>query len=162
MANNIHLKSMTTYELHAWRDALSIAVFMDDNFDINAILKIFIDHRYSDDYKKFKRNNREIIAEFIQKPESRRFNYLKKVTADSDLENTLWLLVTVLEGLLLAKQTLVIRDSFREYLVPGKGNRITTAELYTFNQYINDCTISITDFTDVLDAVDVEYNQDLI
>ena len=127
-----HEKSMGSYEMFAWRDALAIA---------ELICELYGRARAENVYKaveqkevvKFESENQQLIADFIQKSESQREPFLRRITKEAGDGTRIVFLTLALLGVLRAKALMELRDQFRTALAPGGGNRITTASLYDFS-----------------------------
>lgn len=132
-----HEKSMGSYELFAWRDAMSIADLIDEQFGSSRALACYskVEKTVLIDFEE---RNKQIIGDFIQKSESQRLPFLNKVAKAADEETRIIFLVLALIGVLRAKAVLELRDRFRTVLVPGRGNRITTAAVYDFSNDMKD------------------------
>lgn len=120
---------MGTYILHAWRDAMSIVVLMDELYGIAKARAIFegIDQqvlvRYESDA------SRE-ISDFIAMTETQRRSFMKKFKQNDNTRVGLMTLAVI--GCLRAKAILELRDNYRYALAPGAGNRETTSAVYRF------------------------------
>lgn len=143
-------KNMCSYQLFAWRDAMSMASWLEESFDLVAVRK-----RYEaipdDDKVKFEVSNAELIQELIAKTEGQRPAYLRKVAKNVDSITQGILIVFAIIGQVRVMEMIELRDRFRYSLSPGGPNRATCAGLYGFHQEI----ISVTLFDwpdDVFDA----------
>jgi hypothetical protein len=122
-------KSMGSYGIHAWRDALSIADLIDAMFGY-AVAKNAYSSFSRKEVLEFEIKYHEQIGDFIQKSESQREPYLRRIAKDVDDETRILFLTLALVGVLRAKALIELRDRFRTALAPGRGNRITIASLY--------------------------------
>jgi hypothetical protein len=130
-----HQKSMGSYEMHAWSDAMAIASLLDERVGIAKARKIYVGIPKAN-LVEYEKSVADGIADFIQKPESQRPAFLKKLP---DGVNTLVAFLTLaIIGCVRAKDVLEIRDNFRNALAPGGGNRITVSNVYRFAQEVAD------------------------
>lgn len=130
-----HEKSMGSYELFAWRDAMAIAEFIAVEYTVPKARKAYESHEHAT-ISKFEREHAELLTEFIQKSESQRPAFLRRITKSTPplSESTVILfLVLALLGVLRSKNIIELRDRFRTVLAPGRGNRITTSAIYAFS-----------------------------
>jgi len=133
----IHEKSMGSYELFAWRDAMSMAEWIDEEFGVAHARKVY-EQFDSSSVLKFERENQDLLANFIQKTESQRPAFLRRVAKKANEDTRILFVTLALIGVLRAKEVMEIRDSFRTALAPGRGNRVTTAGIYVFTEKIRD------------------------
>ncbi|MGE8067071.1 hypothetical protein [Pseudomonas sp. NPDC089569] len=142
--------NMGSYELFAWRDAMSMASWLQEEFDLVAVRKAY--EAMSDDQKfKFEDSNAEIIQEMIGKTEGQRPAYLRKVAKNVGTITQGILIVFAIIGQVRVKEMIDLRDRFRYSLSPGGPNRATCAGIYAFHQQ----TLSMTLFNwpdEVFDA----------
>lgn len=132
-ARAAHEKDMGSYELFAWRDALSIAMLIDELFGARRARLVFDQFRL-EQLLEFEAKNSSLIRDFIQKTESQRPSFLAKICKHEKDENTQIAFVSLaLLGVLRAKAVMELRDLFRTELAPGRGNRVTTAGVYDFS-----------------------------
>lgn len=124
-------KSMGSYELFAWRDAMELASWLEADFDIRAMRKAF-EQTPPGALAEFEANNREFIAELISKSPSQRLAYLRKIGKDVDTVTRGMIIVFAIIGQVRAKKIIELRDRFRTVLTPGASNRSTCAGLYAF------------------------------
>lgn len=124
-----HEKSMGSYEMHAWRDALAIADLIDALFGYSAAKKAYVAFSRKE-VLEFETKYAVQIGNFIQKSESQREPYLRRIARDVDDDTRVLFLTLALVGILRAKALIELRDRFRTALAPGRGNRITIASLY--------------------------------
>ena len=132
-----HEKSMDTYELAAWRDALSMADHLAGAFaDANGLSLRDIRRLYetapSDWVEDIDQTHSHVIAEYVRRSERQRPAYFRKVTATLDLQGQIAFLVLCLLAAVRANALLDLRDNYRMLLVPGSGNRVTVAGAYAF------------------------------
>lgn len=128
-ATGAHLKSMGSYELHAWRDAMAIAELLDQTVGAARARQLY-EQVESKVLLEFERLMSADIADFIARSESQRPPVIKKLAGEAT--KTCFLVLSIL-GCLRAKALMEIRDNYREVLAPGKGNRVTTGSLYNFS-----------------------------
>jgi len=128
-----HEKSMGSYELFAWRDAMAMASMLEENFDVKAVRTVFEDS--TDESKRdFERRNSDMIQELIGLTESRRMPYLRKVCKDVS-QTTMGIMVVLgIIALVRVRGLLELRDRCRMALAPGGMNRGTCSGLYGFYQ----------------------------
>lgn len=126
-----HEKSMGSYQLHAWRDAMAIASLLEQKVGLVNARKIY-EKFPVDALISYESKIEDSLADFIERPESQRPGVLKKLPAG---EATLVAFLTLaIIGCMRAKELFELRDAYRYSLVPGSGNRVTTAALYRFGQ----------------------------
>ena len=134
-ARGAHEKDMDSYELFAWRDALSVADFLEENFGAAKARKVF-ESVPSEHIVEFEAANGELIGDFIQKPESQRKSFLSRISKQSDEVGQIIFLTLAILGLVRTKAVMELRDRYRTELAPGRGNRVTTASLYDFSRHM--------------------------
>lgn len=130
-----HEKDMGSYERFAWDDAHAIAWFIEDTFGANTARTIY-DAIPTEDVINFEKKYHELIGDFIQKSESQRPGFLRRIGKTAEEETRIAFVVLALLGVLRAKAIMELRDKFSMELAPGRGNRLTTASLYDFSQEI--------------------------
>ena len=124
-----HEKSMGSYEMYAWRDALAIAELIVALFGYNQAKNAYSSFSRKE-VLEFETRYVAQIGEFIQKSESQREPYLRKITKDVSDATRILFLTLALVGVLRAKALIDLRDRFRTVLAPGRGNRVTVSALY--------------------------------
>ncbi|HBO1619970.1 TPA: hypothetical protein L4F62_006535 [Pseudomonas aeruginosa] len=111
-----HQKSMGSYELYAWRDAMALASWLEEQFDVRevgrAFLKLTIQEKLN-----FESRNEEFILELIRRTEAQRPAYLRKIGKDATDTTKGLLIVFAVLGQIRVKEMLELRDRFREALV---------------------------------------------
>lgn len=133
-----HHKSMGSYELHAWRDAMAIANLLHDCVGIAKARRIY-EGLNTDAIIRYEAEVDEEIGNFIQKTERQRESFVKKMAVG---EPTLVAFLTLaIIGCVRAKEILELRDRYRLALAPGSGNRATVAEIYRFGMDV-DATVT--------------------
>lgn len=123
-----HLKSMGSYEQHAWSDAVAIADLLEEVVGASKARGIF-ERVPRDTLIAYEGQVRDVLTTFIGKSESQRPAMLRKL---GDETNVVCFLVLAILGVLRARDAMEIRDNYREHLAPGRGNRVTTASMYAF------------------------------
>jgi hypothetical protein len=131
----VHEKSMSSYQLFAWRDAMTVAEMIDTTIGAVKAKRVF-DSFDTTGLIKFENKNSDLIAEFIQKPANQRQSLLKQISAGVSEETTIVFLTLVLLGLMRVKELIEIRDRYRSFLAPGEGNKATVAALYGFERAV--------------------------
>ncbi len=134
-ATPVHEKSMGTYELFAWRDAMAMADWIDAEFGAAHARQVFEQFELSN-VIEFERKHQDLLTEFIQKTESQRPAYLKRIGKNTDEATWILFATLALIGVLRAKEVMEVRDNFRTVLAPGRGNRVTTASVYLFAEEV--------------------------
>lgn len=153
-----HEKSMGSYEVFAWRDAMAIASFLADEIPL-ARAKASFGRATLPDLTKFERENEALLREFIQKPESQRPAYFRRITKEVSEATKIDFLVLAILGAVRAMRIMELRDQFRMVLAPGRGNRVTTAALYAFSNEM--LTVFDYDWPDeVFEAADLDADDD--
>lgn len=127
-----HEKSMGSYELFAWRDAMSISQLVIEHLGFSRAKNIYSKVSVRD-IMDFEQENNELIGQFIQKSESQRPSFFKKLTKEANETSKVLFLVLAIIGVIRAKNVMELRDNYRSVLAPGSGNRITTASIYDFS-----------------------------
>lgn len=124
-------KSMGSYELFAWRDAMEMASWLEADFDVRAIRKAF-ERMSVQALVEYENNNHAIIAELLRKTPAQRPAYLRKVGKDVDAITRGLVVVFAIIALVRVKDLIELRDMYRSVLTPGGGNRATCSGLYEF------------------------------
>jgi hypothetical protein len=131
-----HEKSMGSYELFAWRDAMALASLLEEEFDVREVRQGF-EAMTVEDKLDFESKNVEFIQELIRRSESQRMSYVRKVGKDvSELTRGI-LIVFAIIGQVRVKDVLELRDRYRFALAPGSGNRVTCSNLYAFQHEVS-------------------------
>lgn len=131
-AKGAHLKSMGSYEQHAWNDAVSMADLLNEVVGSSKARRIF-ERVPADKVRSYEQQMSEQLEAFIAKSESQRPAVLRKL---GDETNVVCFMVLAIIGCLRARDAMEVRDNYREHLAPGRGNRVTTASMYAFCQEI--------------------------
>ncbi len=133
-------KSMSSYALHAWRDAMAIAVLLDQEVGIARARKLYegVDKI---DVMAYEMAAAKLIAEFIGKTEGQRISFVNKWLPDSEKTRVVFLTLAII-GCMRAKGILEMRDIYRYSLAPGGGNRVTVSGVYAFGQEVTEALIS--------------------
>lgn len=138
----VHEKSMGSYESHAWRDAMEIAQDLVDVADEGGISILDVRHRFealdAKEVSKFEGEHVDLIADYLQKSVSQRPPYLRRITKEAGLHQRCFFLTLCIIAALRARDLLELRDRFRMVLAPGRGNRVTIANVYAFGQEVRD------------------------
>lgn len=146
-------KNMCSYEKFAWSDAISMASWLEESFDLIAVRKAF--ESMTDEGKiHFQQKNMGIIEEMIGKTEGQRPAYLRKVGKNADALTQGILIVFTIIGMVNVKEIIDLRDRFRYALSPGSTNRSTCASLFAFHQEILALTSKIEWPDEVFNAFD--------
>lgn len=111
---------------------MAIAELIDDLYGRASAKKVYESYLRKD-VLDFEIKHQQLIADFIQKTESQREPYLRRISKDSNDETKVLFLTLALIGVLRAKAVMELRDMFRTVLAPGRGNRVTTAAIYEFS-----------------------------
>lgn len=127
-AKGAHLKSMGSYEQHAWSDAVSIADLLEETVGASKARAIF-EQVPRDKLIDYEEQVREQLQAFLGKSESQRPAALRKLGGET---NVVCFLVLAILGCIRARDAMEVRDNYREHLAPGRGNRVTTASMYAF------------------------------
>lgn len=133
-----HEKSMGSYELFAWRDAMEVGGLLEEEFKLPKARQMY-EAMDVKDIIKFERDNAELIETFIGKTVTQRSAYFRRVTKDSNERTKVLFLVLAIIGLVRVMHLLELRDNFRMVLAPGRGNRVTAAGVYGFAGEVQDC-----------------------
>lgn len=123
-----HEKSMGTYEMHAYSDAMSIAALLDEEF-VASRARIIYDQIGEPALRQYEADAAESIADFIKRTASQRPAVLRRI---KDERTRVAFLVLAIIGCLRSKAVMELRDDYRMAMAPGSGNRVTTAALYQF------------------------------
>lgn len=126
-----HEKHMGSYELFAWRDAMALASWLEEDYKVADIRKAF-EKMSVDELYDFEKRNQEHIQELIRRSESQRPAYVRKVGKNVSETTRGLLVVFAIIGQVRVRDLLELRDRYRLALAPGGGNRITCAELFLF------------------------------
>ena len=133
-------RNMCSYEKFAWSDAISMAAWLEESFDLVAVRKKF--ESMTDSAKlHFEENNTEIIQELIGKTEGQRPAYLRKVGKDADALIQGVLIIFAIIGMVRVKEIIDLRDRYRYALTPGGPNRSTCADPYAFQEEMKALTL---------------------
>lgn len=133
-----HEKSMGSYELFAWRDAMSVGSMLEEECNLPKARKIY-EAMTPEAIMEFEEKNCELLKEFIGKSEVQRHTYFERITKESSEGTKVLFLVLAILGLVRVMRMLELRDAFRTVLAPGRGNRITAAGVYGFAAEVDAC-----------------------
>lgn len=133
---NPHEKHMGSYELFAWRDAMALASWLEEDYDVRAVRQAF-EAMSLDDKLAFEDKNVELIEELIRRSESQRPAYVRKVGKDASEITKGILIAFAIIGQVRVKDLMELRDRYRMALAPGGGNRVTCSELYAFQHEVS-------------------------
>lgn len=125
-------KSMSSYQLFAWRDAMALANWLEQDYDVKAVRRAF-EAQTVDYFLNFEKENRQHIEELVRRPESQRPAYVRKVCKNVDEVVQGIFIVLAIIAQVRNRDLLELRDRYRSALAPGGGNRITCSELYAFH-----------------------------
>jgi hypothetical protein len=132
-----HQKSMGSYELFAWRDAQEIAEILVSEIGY-ANARQYYKKAGSKVLLDYERKNSSSIAAFIQKSAAQRRAYMRELLAQTDEYTCAIFLILSVLGVIRARENMELRDRYRDLLVPGRGNRVTTAAMYDFTNEVLD------------------------
>lgn len=127
-----HLKSMGSYEKHAWGDAMAIASLLDE-FVGAAKARVLYERMDANEVWKYEEAMEDAIADFIGRIESQRPVIVRKLPDDA---TRVCFLTLAILGCIRARDLMELRDRYRELLAPGRGNRETVRGLYTFSNQV--------------------------
>jgi hypothetical protein len=123
---------MSSYQLFAWRDAMALASWLERDYDVKRVRKVF--EAQTPEYCiKFEYDNRRHIEELIRRSESQRPAYVRKVCRNVDEVVQGVFIVFAIIAQVRTRNLLELRDRYQFALTPGGGNRITCSELYAFH-----------------------------
>ncbi|WP_321967195.1 hypothetical protein [Burkholderia cepacia] len=126
-------KSMGSYQLFAWRDAMSLASWLEESYDLRAVRAAF-EALNAAERDEFEQRNAEVIEELIRRPESQRPALLRKAGKNIDPAWHGLLILFAVMSQARTREVIELRDNFRDALEPGLGNRVTCAGLYAFQR----------------------------
>ena len=133
-APGAHLKSMGSYETHAWRDALAIACMVEDFIGASKARAIY-KRMDQQEVWKYEDAMEAAISEFIGRSDSQRPAAIRKLP--DDVTRVCFMTLAIL-GCVRARDLMELRDRYRELLAPGRGNRETTSGLYAFSNRVQE------------------------
>ena len=131
-AKGAHLKSMGSYEMHAWRDATAIASLLNDLVGAAKARGIY-ERMEAKEVWKYEEAMEDAIADFIGRSESQRPAVIRKLPDDA---TRVCFMTLAILGCVRARDLMELRDRYRELLAPGRGNRETARGLYTFSNEV--------------------------
>jgi hypothetical protein len=131
-----HEKHMGSYELFSWRDAMALASWLEEDYDVRAV-RVAFEGMSLDEKLDFEEKNHDHIEELIRRSESQRPAYVRKVGKEANDTTKGVLIVFAIIGQVRVKDLLELRDQYRMALAPGSGNRITCSELYAFQHQVS-------------------------
>ncbi len=123
------MSGMSSYMLFAWRDAMELANWLENDFDVRSVRKAF-DSASIKALRRFELENQEIIAELISKTPRQRPPCLRRVGKNLDELSRAFLVLFAAIGQVRAHNVLDLRDQFEWALSPGSSNRSTCAGAY--------------------------------
>lgn len=124
--------SMGSYQLFAWRDAMSLASWLENEYDLQAVRRAF-DALTQAQRANFERLNAPLIEELIRRPETQRPALVRRACKDANATERGLLIVFAVLCQARVRGLIELRDGYRDVLMPGSGNRATCAGLYGFN-----------------------------
>lgn len=128
-------KSMSSYQLFAWRDAMALGTWLEEFFPITQVKQHFDAMDYSSK-ADFEFRNQEIIQEIIGRTEGQRPAYLRKVGKQADEITKGLVVLFAMIGQVRVKELLELRDLHFSALNPGSANRVVCSSGYGFIQEI--------------------------
>lgn len=137
MAEDYSGKSMSAYELFAWRDACSLAKFVVENDSVSEVRTQYSRLELKD-ITDYEAEIAESVAEFLSKTETGRPAYLKKFVKETDVISGRMLVILSILALLRTKELYRIRDLFSHSLNPGRGYRVNNASIYQLTIQVKD------------------------
>lgn len=130
---------MASYEQFAWQDALALATWLKQSFDLVQVKETF-DALSVDQLHVFETESEGFIRELLAKPVSQRPAYLSKVGKNAGEMTQAVLIVLAIIAQVRVMEVIEIRDRFRYSLYPGGANRATCASIYAFNNEMRNVT----------------------
>ncbi|WP_178125759.1 hypothetical protein [Pseudomonas sp. EMN2] len=130
---------MARYEQFAWQDALALAAWLKQSFDLVQVKETF-DALTVEELHTFETESEGFIRELLAKPVSQRPAYLRKVGKNVSEMTQAILIVLAIIAQVRVMEVIEIRDRFRYSLYPGGANRATCASIYAFNNEMRDVT----------------------
>lgn len=124
---------------------MEIASDIEDEFGVEKAKSVF-DSLETRDLIKFDRDNSELVSEYIKRSASQRRPYLRKITNGANEEIAILFQIIAINGLLKAKKMVYLRDCYRHYLSPGRGNRITAQAMFDLFTEIDQSSIEFYSF----------------
>jgi hypothetical protein len=126
--------SMYNYSNFAWSDALSLAYWLDTEFDLKEVQSAF-DAMSQTDRAKFEENNETLIEELLRRTEGQRPAFLRKVVKHASNTSKGLLLVFGIMGLVRVRSLIEIRD-WLVLMGPGGSYRVTNARIYEIQKQV--------------------------
>jgi hypothetical protein len=137
-----HERSMWRYDEHAWSTAVELAQLLEEEardagVSLASLRRAFESYA-SEKLYAYERENYAEIAGFIQKTPSQWGGALRRIFKGAEPAQKLWFIVIAIIACVRARELISLRDDFRMALAPGRGYRVTTAEMYAFGQQTTD------------------------
>ena len=129
-----HQKSMRSYVEHARQDAMAIAELLGEAVGAPQA-RLMYEEILLEELAAFRLASGEEIKRFISMTRAQRQSHLKAITKLKAAEKyKVLLMVLAINGCTMAGDIMEVRDDFRTQLVPGSGNRETTAAIFSFSE----------------------------
>lgn len=137
--------SMYRYQQFARSDAASLAAWLDAEFDVAEVRRVFgqlsLDHKL-----EFERRNAGVIQELIRKTEGQRPAFMRRCGKNADDMTKALVIVFAMLGLGRVKQLMAARDEFIMSIHPGSGYRVTCASVYGSEDSLIEMLSSLSDY----------------
>lgn len=133
-----HEKSMGSYELAVWRDAMAMAAALAEDLtdELDMSLGQIRQHYQAipvDKVAEFEEANWSLIGDYLGKTESQRPAFARRLLKGRNSTTVILFNVLCIIAALRAKRLFELRDVYRMSLAPGRGNRVTAAGAYRFS-----------------------------
>ncbi|EPJ5561303.1 hypothetical protein L4P27_006049 [Pseudomonas aeruginosa] len=122
-------KSMWRYSQFAQGDAIALAEWLDSDFDLAEVRKVF-EAMPQEDRAAFERNNEAVIEELIRRTEGQRPAYLRRAGKNVPEATKGLAIVFAIIGQVRVRHLIDLRDRLM-LIGPGSGYRVTNSRIYS-------------------------------
>ena len=135
-ATPAHHKSMGSYHLFAWRDAMALAQLLEEMYEPSKTLELYNKLTY-EDLQGFEQAYADDIATLIGRSESQRPSALRRMDKEHPeyRHSELCLLLAIIAQV-RTMEVLELRDYYRTVMAAGSGNRVTCVDWYEMSRGI--------------------------
>lgn len=129
------VNNMISYSQHIWNDMRNIIqMIIDEHGKDFAVEVVREGRRCRQDPEYVAKLLSEIsddISEFINRTNRNRPAFIRKLTKECSLkeQQIAWFYALVLISMHQVREFIEVRDMYRDFITPGKGNRVTAAAL---------------------------------
>lgn len=149
--------SMWRYSQFASGDALSLAAWLDHEFDLSKVRMEF-DSLTKMERVDFENNNSALIEELIRRTEGQRSSFLRRVGKNASKSTKALLIVFGIIGLQRVRAVIEVRDRLMS-IGPGSAYRVTNSRFYNIQGSVLNALLDLVNY-DWPELVFAQYSGD--